>query len=148
MMMAAATVAAGMVVMVMAAIMVMVITAAVTALVMVAAAGIGIICQSVSQESLHGLVCIAHNAAVDLDIRILQRKAGAAADAAANEHIHAKALQKASQGAMAAAVGVHHLGGNHFARLCGIDFKLGGVTKVLEHIAIFVGNCNFHNFSP
>ena len=75
----------------------------------------------------------------------------AAANAAAQEGVHALGLQKASQGPVAGAVGVHHLRGEHLAVLHLVELKLGRVAKVLEHLAVFVRYCDFHDkvpFSP
>ena len=61
-----------------------------------------------------------------------------AANAAAQEGVHALGLQKASQGPVAGAVGFHHLRGEHLAVLHLVELKLGRVAKVLEHLAVFV----------
>ena len=72
---------------------------------------------------------------------------GAAANAAADEGIHALGLQKARQGPVAGAVGIHHLRGGHPALLGLINFELGRVAEVLEHLAVFIGYCDFHKKS-
>ena len=45
---------------------------------------------------------------------------------------------------MAGAVGIHHLRGKHPALLSLINFELGRVAEVLEHLAVFIGYCDFH----
>ena len=45
---------------------------------------------------------------------------------------------------MAAAVGVDHFGGDDLAVVDLIELELLGVAKVLEDLAVCVGNCNFH----
>ena len=56
-------------------------------------------------------------------------------------------LQKARQGPVAGAVGIHHLRGGHPALLGLINFELGRVAEVLEHLAVFIGYCDFHKKS-
>ena len=53
-------------------------------------------------------------------------------------------LQKASQGPVSAAIGIHHLGGGYGAVLHIIELELCRVAKVLEHLAVFIGDCDFH----
>ena len=117
------------------------------AVVVMAAGGIGVKIQAAFCQGQGGFVRIAGNAAVNLNIRILQGKPGAAADAAADQGADTQVLQEPGQGAMAAAGSGNHLLGNNLAALHGVDLKGGGVAEVLEHLAGFVGNCNFHGFS-
>ena len=58
--------------------------------------------------------------------------AGAATDAAADQGVHLMLRKEPSQGAVAAADGADHLGGNHLAVLDIIEFKLFAVAEVLE----------------
>jgi len=80
------------------------------------------------------------NSARDANGRLLC----AAADAAADERVHAVLHQEARQRAVAAAIGVDHFGGDDPVTVDLIDLELLGVAKVLEDLAVFVGNCNFH----
>lgn len=63
---------------------------------------------------------------------------------AADQGIHLTVLQKASQGPVSAAIGIHHLGGGYGAVLHIIELELCRVAKVLEHLAVFIGDCDFH----
>jgi hypothetical protein len=116
-------------------------------MVVMTAGGIGVKIQAAFCQGQGGFVRIAGNAAVNLNIRILQGKPGAAADAAADQGADTQRFQEPGQGAVAAAGGGNHLLGNDLAALHGVDLKGGGVAEVLEHLAGFVGNCNFHGFS-
>jgi hypothetical protein len=53
--------------------------------------------------------------------------------------------QKACQGAMPLPVGAYNLRGNNSAVFHFVYFKLAGMAKVLEYLAVFIGNCNLHN---
>ena len=101
--------------------------------------------QSARQQLRHPLVRVAGAAGVQPDARFRQRHLGAAADAAADQGIHLVCLQEARQGPVAAAVGVHHLGGDDRAVLHVIELELCRVTEVLEHLAVFIGDCDFHD---
>ena len=103
--------------------------------------------QPARQQILHGLVGAAGDPAVQLDARLGQGCFGAAANAAADEGVHALGLQKARQGPVAGAVGIHYLRGKHPALLSLINFELGRVAEVLEHLAVFIGHCDFHKNS-
>ena len=70
------------------------------------------------------------------------------ANAAADQGIHPLGLQKARQGTVAGTVGIHHLGRGHLAVLHLINFKLGCVAEVLEHLAVFVSNCENQKDTP
>ena len=127
---------------VMVAAMMVVITA--VTLPMVVAAGIGVKAEHTGSKGLHSLIGITADAAEDLDVRILQGKPGAAANAAADEYIHALRLQKACQGAVTAAVGIHHTGGRHLAVLHDIELELSRVAEMLKNITALIGHCDDH----
>ena len=122
------------------------VAAAVVALfpVVVAALGVGIKGQLARQQIGHLAVRIAGDAGIELDAGFRQSGAGAAADAAADQGIHAVALEEARQGAVAAANGADHLGGDHLAVLHFIELELFTVAEVLKHLAVFIGYCEFH----
>ena len=87
----------------------------------------------------------AADAAVELDTGLRQCHLGTAADAAADQGIHALLHQEARQRAVAAAVGVHHFLPDDLAVRHFIDLELLRVAEVLENLTVFIGNCNFHN---
>ena len=116
--------------------------------VVVAALGVGIEGQLARQQVRYLAVCVAGDTGVELNARFGQGSAGAAADAAADQGVHLMLLKEPSQGAVAAADGADHLGGNHLAVLDIIEFKLFAVAEVLEHLAIFVSYRDFHHATP
>ena len=136
-----------------AAVMVMVVmvmsAAMVTAMVlmvsmMMVAGGIGIKFQIACQQSLHCFVRISADTAVNGDIRFAQSNSCTAANTAADQRIDSQVFQQTCQCAVTAAVGIYHLGRYNLSVSNVINFKAGCVAKVLEHISIFIGNCNFH----
>ena len=118
-----------------------------TFLMVVIAGHIAILGQSALQQLLHRRIGAAGRACIHRDARLRQRLTCAAADAAANQHLHALSLQKASQRAVALAVGVHHLAAGNLLALRLLQLELLGVAEMLEYIAVFVSNCDLH-FSP
>ena len=85
--------------------------------VVVAALGVGIEGQLARQQVRYLAVCVARDTRVELNARLGQGSAGAATDAAADQGVHLMLLKEPSQGAVAAADGADHLGGNHLAVL-------------------------------
>ena len=81
---------------------VMVVAAVVVLAVVMIADGVGIIPEIVCQQGVHRRVRIAGGAAVESNAGLRERVARAAADAAADQHIHARALQKRRERAVAA----------------------------------------------
>ena len=116
-----------------AAVIAAIVTLAMVMLSMVVALDIGVVIQLSCQEGFHRSIRISGYTAVELDSRCCQRHLGTAADAAANQHLCLQGLQHACQCAMAAAVGIHHRGGDYLAVLHIIDLKQLGVSKVLEY---------------
>ena len=100
--------------------------------------------QRACQQFCHPGVRVALAAGVQPDTCLRQRHLGPTADAAADQGIHLTVLQKASQGPVSAAIGIHHLGGGYGAVLHIIELELCRVAKVLEHLAVFIGDCDFH----
>lgn len=68
-------------------------------------ADIGIVCKRACQQGFHRCVRFAADAAVELNARFRQRHLSAAADAAADQRVHAVPGQETGQRAVAAAVG-------------------------------------------
>ena len=89
-------------------------------------------------------ISVAGNTTIKPDTHIAQCHLGTAANTAADQGIHLTVLQKASQGPVSAAIGIHHLGGGYGAVLHIIELELCRVAKVLEHLAVFIGDCDFH----
>ena len=119
--------------------------AVVVVLPVVMAGGVGIILQNAGEQGLHRLVSIAGHSRIPPDACGGQRGLGAAPDAAADQNIRANGVEDAGQSAMAAALGVHHLGSDDGSVGDLIDLKLFRVAKMLENLAVFVCDCNFHD---
>ena len=80
--------------------------AALTVLVVVVAAmNVGVIAEGAREQRVDRLIRFAAEAAVELNARFRQRHLSAAADAAADQRVHAVPGQEADQRAVAAAVG-------------------------------------------
>ena len=114
-------------------------------MVVVAAAHIRIITKISGKQRLYRLVRVPGYTAVKPDTRFRQRCLGSAANAAANQRVHAVFRQKSGQSAVAAAIGIHHLGVYHLSIRHIVELKLFCVSKMLKNLSIFVGNCNLHN---
>ena len=118
--------------------------AAGVAFAVVVAADIGIVIQIAGQKCFHSIICVTGNAAIEFDAGLSQSHLCAAADAAADQNINTAAKQEACQSAVAAAVGIHDLGGNDVAIFDVVNLELLGVTEMLENQLVCVSNCNFH----
>ena len=115
---------------------------------MMAALDIRVILQRTGQKRLDSRVCAALHTAQQADIRFCKCGLRTAADTAANQRIHALRREKACKRAMAAAVGVHNLRRKDFPILDFIYFELGGMTKMLEYLAVLISDCNFNATAP
>ena len=126
-----------------------VVTAGVTSfavlMVMVIAVNIGIVAQISVEQCAHRRVSVPADTAVELDARFGQSCLRTAADASANQSVHAVLHQEACQCAVTAAVGVNNFRMNDFAVRSLIKLELFGVAEMLKDLTVFIGNCNFHN---
>ena len=118
--------------------------AGVALLVVVGALGVRVKGQGARQQGGHALVRAAGDAGVELDSRLCQGGAGSGPDAAADQGVHPVALEKARQGTVAAAGGADHLGGGHAPVRHIVQLELLTVAEVLKHLAILIGDCDFH----
>ncbi len=130
-MLAAAVFAAGMV-------------AVAVCMVMMVAVHVGIKGESPRQQGCYGFVCRTLHAAVQGDAGLGQGHLRAAADAAADQRIDALSLQKSSQRAVAAAHRVDDFCTDDCAVFYFVNLKLFRVAEMLENLALFICNCNFH----
>lgn len=126
-----------------------VVTAGVTSLavlmVMVVTVNIGIVAQISAEQCAHRCVSVPADTAVELDTRLGQGCLRTAADASANQSVHAVLHQEACQCAVTAAVGVNDFRMSDFAVHSFIKLELLGVAEMLKDLTVFIGNCNFHN---
>ena len=130
-MLAAAVFAAGMV-------------AVAVCMVMMVAVHVGIKGESPRQQGCYGFVCRTLYAAVQGDAGLSQSHLRSAADAAADQRIDALSLQKSSQRAVAAAHRVDDFRADDCAVFYFVNLKLFRVAEMLENLALFICNCNFH----
>ena len=132
-------------------VMIMVIMAAAAAMVvimivvMMIAVGGAILREHAGDQLGNGFVRGTGDAGVELDVRVIQRDLRAHADAAADQRVNAQFFEQTSQRAVAAA-GDGDDRAAHFAVVDLVDLELLGVAKVLEDLAVFVGDCDFHMY--
>ena len=126
-----------------------VVTAGVTSfavlMVMVVTVNIGIVAQISAEQCVHRCVSVPADTAVELDTRLGQSCLRTAADASANQSVHAVLHQEACQCAVTAAVGVNDFRMDDFAVRSFINLELLGVAEMLKDLTVFIGNCNFNN---
>ena len=126
-----------------------VVTAGVTSLavlmIMVVTVNIWIIAQISAEQCAHRRISVPTDTAVELDARFGQSRLRTAADASANQSVHAVLHQEACQCAVTAAIGVNDFRMSDFAVHSFIKLELLGVTEVLKNLTDFIGNCNLHN---
>jgi len=128
--------------------MVVAIVVAMIVVMVVGAVGIAGVFQGAIEQRRHGVIRGAGHAGINGDARILERILGAAAHAAADDGIGLHLLEESRQGAVAAAAGGHHKRRLDFRAFHIIKFELFRVAKVLEHFAVFIGDCNTHIILP
>ena len=121
-----------------------VIAAGVAALVVMGAYGIRVEGEGAGEKSLHGGVGRGGDTGVELNAGLGQGGPGAAADAAADESVHAPLRQEPGQGPVAAALGVMDLGGDHLVLRHVVDLELSAVAEMLEHLAVLVSDRDLH----
>lgn len=96
------------------------------------------------QQSRYGFVCRTLHAAVQGDAGLSQSHLRAAADTAADQRIDALSLQKSGQRAVAAAHRVDDFCTDDCTVFYFVNLKLFRVAEMLENLALFICNCNFH----
>ena len=113
-----------------------VVTAGVTSLavfmVMVVTVNIGIVAQISAEQCAHRCVSVPADTAVELDARFGECCLRTAADASANQSVHAVLHQESCQCAVTAAVGVNDFRMSDFAVRSFIKLELLGVTEMLK----------------
>ena len=126
-----------------------VVTAGVTSLsvlvVMVVTVNIGIVAQTSAEQCAHRRISVPADTAVELDARFGQSCLRTAANASADQSVHAVLHQEACQCAVTAAVGVNDFRTDDFAVRSFIKLELFGMAEMLKDLTVFIGNCNFHN---
>ena len=113
-------------------------------MVMVVAFGIGIISKVPCNKALYRLVCISCDTAIERNARLGKCRLCAAANAAADQHIHATIRQKTGKCAVSASIGIDYLSGKNFIAINGINLELLRMAKVLKNFTIAISYCDFH----
>ena len=116
--------------------------------VMVSAVDVRVKNQLAGQIVGHGAVGCAGKAAEQLDASLHQGNLRTGTDAAAEDDVCALLDEEAYQSTMALAVGGNDLGAQELAVFGLVELELGRAAKVMEDLAVFIGNCDFHNASP
>lgn len=113
------------------------------------ASGLGVLLQFSFGKSLGRLIRIPLNAGINLDACLGQSHLSSAADAAADQGLHLMLFEKNCQSAVSGAAGVYYSALAGLAVFHLIHLELLGFAKVLEHLAVFIGYCDFHGeYSP
>ena len=124
-----------------------VVTAGVTSfavpMVMVVTVNIGVVAQTSAEQCVHRCVSVPADTAVELDARLGQSCLRTAADASANQSVHAVLHQEACQCAVTAAVGINNLRMRDLAVRGFINLELFSVAEMLKNLAVLIGNCTF-----
>ena len=109
-----------------------------------AARGLAVLCERTGDKGLDASVAAALGTCVYRDAGLGKRVDSAAADAAADERVHAAVGEQARQGAVAGAAGAHDLLVEHLAVLNVVDLELLAAAKVHKDVAVVVRSCHPH----
>ena len=85
--------------------------------------------------------------AVERNMRVLERRTRATADTAANQRRDLLRLQKTRKGAMTLPVRRDHFRTGDLTVLNVVNLKERAVPEMLEHRAVVIWNCDFHDSS-
>ena len=107
--------------------------------------GIRIIGKCAFQEGFYLSVCVSHSSRIKLDAGLGKCISCAAADTAADQRVHVQRAQNTCQCAVAAAVGIYHLGRYDLPVFRVVDLELPRVAKVLKNFSVFVSDRNSHD---
>ena len=109
---------------------------------------VGVIDELTGQIVCNNSICIAGSAAEQLNARLCQSRLRTGTNAAAEDDIHTVLYKEAHQCAVALTIGGDHLTAQDLIVFRIVNFELCGVAEVLEHLTIFVRNCDFHINTP
>ena len=110
----------------------------------VVTAGIGVIFQRSFNKSFYSSISSALNSCIKLDPGIGKCRLRTHANASANQSIRLNRLQESCKSSVAAAVGRYDLFVYDPALRNVVQLKLLGMTKVLEDLSVFIGDCDSH----
>ena len=110
-----------------------------------AAVRIGVKDKMTGQIVRHSGICIAGNAAKQLNPGLCKSVLRTGTNTAAENDIYTVLNKEAHQCTMTLPIGRNDLTAQNLAVFCIVDFELCGVAKVLEHLTVFIRNCDFHS---
>ena len=114
-------------------------------MVMMVAVGIWIKNKISCKVICNNAVSCARNAAKQLNPDLCKSVLRTGTNTAAENDIYTVLNKEAHQCTMALTIGRNDLTAQNLAVFCIVDFEQCGVAKVLEHLTVFVRNCDFHN---
>jgi len=114
-------------------------------MVMMVASDIWVIAKAVHKQSFHCRITGTAYTAIEFDACICKSCLCTAAYAAADKNISTYNFQKTSQSTVSLTICVNHFGRYNFVAFNLINLELCCMTKVLEHLSVFISNCNSHN---
>ena len=114
-------------------------------MVMMVAVGIWIKNKISRKVIRNNAVSCARNAAKQLNPGLCKSVLCTGTNTAAENDIYTVLNKEAHQCTMTLLIGRNDLTAQNLAVFCIVDFELCGVAKVLEHLTVFVRNCDFHN---
>ena len=113
-------------------------------MVVVVAFYIGIKSKRAAEQCFDCVIAGTVNTTEKLDTGLGKCHLCATADATANKSVNAENRKQSCKCSVTATVSINNLAVYNFSILCGIDFKLLGMTEVLEDLSVFVSYCNFY----
>ena len=116
-----------------------------TFMVMMVAVRIGVKNKISCKVTRNNAVSCARNAAKQLNPGLCKSVLRTGTNTAAENDIYTVLNKEAHQCTMTLPIGRNDLTAQNLAVFCIVDFELCGVAKVLEHLTVFVRNCDFHN---
>ena len=114
-------------------------------MVMMVAVGIWIKNKISCKVIRNNAVSCARNAAKQLNPGLCKSVLRTGTNTAAENDIYTVLNKEAHQCTMALPIGRNDFTAQNLAVFCIVDFELCGVAKVLEHLTVFVRNCDFHS---
>ena len=114
-------------------------------MVMMVAVGIWIKNKISCKVIRNNAVSCARNAAKQLNPGLCKSVLRTGTNTAAENDIYTVLNKEAHQCTMALPIGRNDLTAQNLAVFCIVDFELCGVAKVLEHLTVFIRDCDFHN---
>ena len=106
---------------------------------------IGVKDKMTGQIVRHSCICIAGNAAKQLNPGLCKSVLRTGTNTAAENDIYTVLNKEAHQCTMALPIGRNDLTAQNLSVFCIEDLELCGVSEVLVHLTVFIRDCDFHN---